>query len=112
MTDKPNLTLIHTTPLTDLPKESLEDFKGWVLIDGLAPSAALRKMMEKYDCPKPDSSVPIRMIELTFPEIDISRGNFTFKITDSGYPNGNLEQFSDADFDAAVEELRNMEPGW
>lgn len=112
MADKPDLTLINTTPLSDLPDQSLEDFKAWVLNDGLQPSAALRKLMNKYDCQNPDSSLPIRLVELTYQDIDISRGNFTFKITDSGYPNSDPEQYSDSDFDKAVEELRTIEPGW
>lgn len=112
MPDKPDLTLINTTPLSDLPGESLEDFKTWVLNDGLPPSVALRMMMDKYNCPTPDATVAIRLIELTYPDIDISRCNFTFKITDSGYPNSDSNQFSDSDFDFAVEELRTIEPGW
>ena len=112
MADKPDLTLINTTPLSDLPAQSLEDFKAWVLNDGLQPSAALRKLMNKYNCQNPDSSLPIRLVELTYPEIDISRCNFTFKITDSGYPNSDPKHYSDSDFDDAVEELRTIEPGW
>ena len=92
--------------------ESLDDFRKWVLSDGLTPSAALRKLMNVYNCPKADSSLPIRLVKLTYPDVDISKCHFTFRITDSGYPNSNPSEFSDSDFDALVEELRNAESGW
>ncbi|SIT20107.1 hypothetical protein SAMN05421686_1184 [Thalassolituus maritimus] len=112
MTKDHDLTLINTTPPSNLPATSLEDFRKWVLSDGLTPSAALRKLMDVYDCPKPDSSLPIRLVELAYPDVDISKCHFTFRITDSGYPNSNPSEFSDSDFDALVEELRNAELGW
>ena len=42
MTKDHDLTLINTTPPSNLPATSLEDFREWVLSDGLTPSAALR----------------------------------------------------------------------
>ena len=112
MSDEPNLVSFTTTPLTSIPQESLGDFKKWVQDDGLKPSAALRKIMDKYDCPNLDSSVLFGLIEYTFPQIDISRCAFTFKINDSGYPNSNPERYSDKDFDEAIDELKSLPPGW
>jgi hypothetical protein len=112
MADNPDLTLINTTPLSDLPDQSLEDFKAWVLNEGLQPSVALRKLIYKYNVQNPGSSLPIRLVELTYPDIDISKCDFNFKVTDSGYPNSDLDQYSDSDFDEAVKELRKIELGW
>ncbi len=112
MTDRPNLTLITTTPITQLPEESAHDFKRWVLEDGLKPSVALRKLMEKYNCPTPDTSVPIQLLELTYPNMDTARRGFRFKVVDSAYPTSDPAQFSDQDFDAGVEELLALAPGW
>ena len=93
-----------------LPPSSAEDFKKWVLNEGMNPSKALRRLMEKYDTPHIDSSIPIKLVELTYPDLDISRGNFTFKIVDSAYPNGDPEQFGDNEFDTAIEELMSLPP--
>lgn len=112
MVDKPDLTAFTTSPITELPIESAQDFKHWVLVDGLKPSAALRKLMDKYNCPNPDPSVVIQLVELTYPNVDVSRQNFTFKIVDSRYPNSDSAQFNDEDFDRAVEELISLPPGW
>ncbi len=51
MSDKPNLTLINTTPRDALPMASLDDFKQWILHDTVKPSLAIRKLMDKYSCP-------------------------------------------------------------
>lgn len=48
-----------------MPKESFDEFKNWVLVDGLKPSVALRKFMDKYRYPKPDSSIPVELIKYT-----------------------------------------------
>ncbi len=109
MTNKPNLVLITTTPITQVPRESFDEFKHWVLVDGLKPSAALRKFMDKYQCPKPDSSIPIELIKYTYPDFDISSKSFTFKIHDSGYPYI-LTDFNDNDFDQLIQEI--LLSGW
>ena len=110
MTDKPDLISISTTPISKVPKESFEEYKHWVLSDGLKPSAALREFMDAYNCPNPDSSITIRLVEFTYPEIDISRNSFTFKIHDSGYPyiQG---QLSDNDFDELIEAMLSLPLG-
>ena len=112
MQDKPILYSLKTTPDTVLPKESLDDFKNWILNDGLKPSQALRKMMKKYNCPNPDPGVPIQYVSLTYNNLDLGRTGLRFKIIDSAYPNSVPEQFSDDDFDKGVEELLALPPGW
>jgi hypothetical protein len=112
MSKKPDLFLFTTTPITSLPMESAEDFKRWVLVDGLKPSVALRKLMEKYKCPKLDVSIPIDLLRFTYPDIDIGRQGFRFRIVDSAYPNSDPKQFSDEDFDKGIEELLALPPGW
>jgi len=111
MAEKPDLFLINTTPVTNLPKESAEDFKRWVLVDKLKPSVALRKMMGKYNCPEPDVTIPIKLVELTYPHIDITAKGFRFRIVDSGYPNSDPKQFSDEDFDKGIEEILALPNG-
>lgn len=103
MTNKPNLTLVNTILISQLPDGAVNDFK---------PSVALRKMMGKYNCYEPDSNIAIQLAQLIYPDIDISRRSFTFKIVDSGYPNSNPEQYNDADYDNSIEELRTLPPGW
>ena len=93
-----------------LPQSSVEDFKRWVIDDGMKPSLALRKLMKKYNAEHLDSSIPIKLVELTYPDIDVSRGNFTFKIVDSAYPNSNPAQYGDNDFDTSIEELLSLPP--
>jgi len=109
MPDNADIVILSTTPVANIPKESFEDFKRWVLVEGLKPSAALHKFMEKYNCPNPDSSITIRFIEYVYPEIDISRNSFTFRIHDSGYPYVQ-KIMNDDDFDGLVEEMRNLPP--
>jgi len=94
-----------------MEKESFEKYKDWVVKDKLSPSAALRKFMEENQCPNPGSSITIRLIEFTYPEIDISRNNFTFKIHDSGYPYSE-DELNDKSFNCLVEEMRSLPPGW
>lgn len=36
--------------------------------------------MDKYPCPKPDTSLPIGLVEYTYPEIDIASCGFRFRI--------------------------------
>lgn len=112
MTDKPPLTSITTTPINELPKESLVAFKQWVLDEGMKPSKALRKVMEEFDCPTLDPSVPIQLIELTYPNIDLARKGFRFRIIDSAYPHSDSNEFSDEDFDEGVAELLKLPSGW
>ena len=106
------MTPITTTPITNLPKESLSAFKHCVLDKGIKPSAALRKLMEVYNCPTPDPSVPVQLVELTYPNFDSARQDFRFRIVDSAYPNSDPNQFSDRDFDEDIEELLKLPPGW
>lgn len=65
--------------MTELPEVSLEEFKVWVLDGSISPSVALRRLMEKYSCLHPDTSLPIQLIALVYPDVDISRCNFTFR---------------------------------
>lgn len=112
MSDKSDLTLINTAPITSLPQESAEEFKRWVLVDGLKPSVALRQLMEKYRCPNPDVSVPIDLLRHTYPDLDISRQGFRFRLVDSAYPNSDPGQFSDEDFDKGIAELLSLPLDW
>jgi len=105
MSDKPQLTLINTTPRDALPMESLDDFKQWVLIDGVKPSAALRKLMEKYNCPDIHVTTIMELLQLTYPHIDIDRGGFRFRFMDENYPHCPPSEFSDEDFDDGLEYL-------
>jgi hypothetical protein len=68
--------------------------------------------MEEYNRPTLDSSVPIQLIELTYPNIDLARQGFRFRIVDSAYPNSDPNQFSDKDFDEGIDELLEIPPGW
>jgi len=110
MNDKSNLVSISSTHLDSISKESFDDYKEWIINDELSPSAALNKFINKNQCPNPDSSITIRLIEYTYPEIDISRNNFTFKIHDSGYPY-TKQELTDKQFDELVEEMRTLPPG-
>ncbi len=105
MTKKPDLTLISTTPITELPKKSADDIQRWIKIEGLKVSEALRNLIKKNNYPKPDSSVPIQLLEFTYPRIDLNRNSFRFKITDADYPNSDPKQFSDQNFDEVIETL-------
>ena len=94
----------------DLPMEFADNFKRWVLMDKLKPSVALRKLMEKYNCSEMDVAVPIKLLELTYPDINVTCNGFRFKIVDSAYPNSDPKQFSDEDFDQGIEELLSLPP--
>jgi len=110
MKNKSSPISLSSSHIDSIPKESFEKYKSWVNTDKLSPSAALHKFMTEYQCPNPDSSIIIRLIEFTFPEVDISRNNFTFKIHDSGYPT--IEKgLDDNGFDELVEEMRTLPPG-
>lgn len=95
-----------------LPQESAEEFKRWLLVDRLKPSVALRRLMEKYNCPKLDVSVPIDLLRHVYPKLDISRQGFRFRLVDSAYPNSDPRQFSDEDFDKGIAELLSLPLGW
>lgn len=110
MIDKSDLTLVTNTPRTELPTESAGEFKKWVLNDGLKPSAALRKLMDRYNCASPDPYVAIELIEYTYPELDVARLGFRSRVIDSAYPNSEPGQFSDQDFDRGIEELLSLPP--
>ena len=110
MSDKPNLFVIDSTPLDNMPVESLKDFKKMVLIDGDKPSVALRSLMEKYNCPKVHDMTVIELLRLTYPDLDLGRRGFRFRIVDSAYPNSDPKQFSDEDFDQGIEELLSLPP--
>lgn len=105
MSDKPDLTLIKTEPIDKLPMESLDDFKQWVLVERLKPSVALRRFMDKYNCPHIHDTTVISLLTLTYPDIDIADGGLRFNVVDSGYPNSNPDDFSDEDLDKGIEQL-------
>lgn len=105
MTDKPNLTLINMKPLDGLPKESYDEFKRFILSDGLKPSVALRKIMGIYKCDDVHVLSVVNLVRYTYPELDIAEKGFRFKVVDSGYPGSNFDQFNDEDFDKGLEEL-------
>lgn len=112
MAKKPELFLYKAKPIQDLPAESAEVFKNWIVNDGLKPSVALRKFMEKYECPDLHPTIVVRLLEITYPDLDVGREGFRFRIVDSAYPNSVPDQFSDDDFDKGVEELLALPPGW
>lgn len=109
MSETPDLTLIDMTPLDSLEIESFDVFKNLILIDKLKPSVALRKVMDEYNCSEIHGMTVIRLIEFTYPELDITQNNFTFKIHDSGYPRVQVE-LDDEGFDKLVEETRILPP--
>ncbi len=111
--ENPDLTVIHSESVSDIPLESLHDFKRWVLDEGMLPSKALRKMMEKYDRPNLDVSVTVQLLKKTYPEIDITCGGFRFYLVDSNYPNSDPKTFSDSDFDDGIAKiLEHPTKGW
>ena len=110
MTDKPDLTLIKTTPKNVLPKESFDSFKQWIMHDGLKPSAAIRKFMKAYDCSGLHVTTVVHLLEHAYPDLDLGRRGFRFRIVDSAYPNSDPKQFSDDDFDQGIEELLSLPP--
>lgn len=103
---------VNLKGIIDLPEDILPDFKHWVLVDGMKPSTALRKIMEKYDCPHPDPALPIYLARYTWDDLDLGRTGLRFQILDSGYPNCDPSQFSDDDFDAGLTHLLSLPPGW
>lgn len=109
MSDKPDLTLIDMSPLDSMKKESFDVFKNMILIDKLKPSVALRKIMDEHNCPDLHGMTVIHLIEFTYPELDISQNNFTYKINDSGYPRVQVD-LDDEAFDKLVEETRILPP--
>ncbi len=64
--------------MIELPEEILADFRQWVLVDGMKPSAALRKIMEKYNCPHPGSALPIYLARYTWDDLDLGRTGLRF----------------------------------
>lgn len=98
--------------MIDLPDEILPDFKQWVLVDGMKPSAALRKIMEKYHCPSPDPALPIYLARYTWDDLDLGRTGLRARILDSAYPNSDPNEFGDDDFDAGLAHLLALPPGW
>jgi len=110
MADKPDLTLIDTTPFNTLPRDSFDHYKKWVLEEELSPSVAIHKFMEKYNCPDLHVMTVVHMLEHTYPDVDIGRRGFRFRIVDSAYPNSDPKQFSDKDFDKGIEELLSLPP--
>jgi len=107
MPDKPNLTFINTTPRDALPMKSLDDFKQWILHDNVKPSLAVSKLMGKYNCLDIHVTTVVELLNLAYPDIDIDRGGFRFRIIDSAYPNSDPKQFSDNDFDDGLTYLRS-----
>lgn len=111
MRKPPDLILMTKRTLADIPREASDDFKRWVLVEQLKPSVALRRLMDSYDCPRLDVSAPIKLIELTYPDINLGRGGFRFRIVDSAYPNSDPKQCSDEDFDKGIEEILSLPNG-
>ncbi len=111
MANKPELSVFTNKPLVSISKESFDDFKRWVRVDGIKPSVSLRQVMKKYDCPTPGPSLAISMVEFAYPEIDITSKGFRFRINDSAYPNSDPNQFSDEDFDKGIEEILALPNG-
>jgi len=105
MSDKPELTLYKTKPIDVLPKESFDNFKQWILQNGLKPSVAIHQFMEAYDCPDIHVTTFIELLEFTYPDIDLGSRGLRFKILDSAYPNSDPSQFSDNDLDESIKEL-------
>lgn len=87
-----------------LPAEVFQLFKQWVG-QGMKPSTAIRKLMQSYRATLFEPDAIIHMLNLTYPDFDIQRGGLRFKINDSNYPHSDPLQFSDDDFDAAVEKM-------
>ena len=52
----------------------------------------------------------INLLRFAYPDIDLGRRGFRFRIVDSGYPNSDPKQFSDEDFDKGIEELLSLPP--
>ncbi len=109
MTDNSDSTVINMKPFDNLPKEARDDFRKLVLENEYKPSKALYSVMEKYRCEDIDVSTVIRLVEYTYPELDVSRQGFRFNIVDSAYPK-NQSQFSDKDFDDGIQELLSLPP--
>ena len=108
MSDKPDLTLIKTTPINKLPKQSFDDFKRWIMQDGLKSSVAIRQFMETFSCPDLHVTTVVHLLEYAYPNLDLGRRGFRFRIVDSAYPNSDPKQFSDDDFDQGIEELLSL----
>jgi len=68
--------------------------------------------MDKYNCPNPHVTTIVQLLRLTYPDIDFGSGKFKFKIVDSTYPNSDITQFNDDDFDNGITELLNNPPKW
>lgn len=111
MVNKPDLSVFTNKPLVSTPRESFDEFKHLVRTAGMIPSVALRQIMKKYNCANPGASFAISMVEVAYPEIDISRHGFRFRINDSNYPNSDPNQFNDDDFDKGIEEILALPNG-
>jgi hypothetical protein len=111
MVKKPDLSVFTNKPLVSIPRESFDEFKHLVRVAGMKPSIALRQIMKKYNCSQPGASLAISMVEVAYPEIDITRRGFRFRINDSDYPNSDPKQFSDDDFDKGIEEILALPNG-
>jgi len=106
---KANLFPINTTPVDSVPVEAYDEFKQMVLQGGLKPSEAIRTIIKKYDCSDMHDTTVIHFLRRTYPDVDLGRRGFRFKIIDSAYPQ-NPGQFSDDDFDKGIEELLSLPP--
>lgn len=109
---KNNLTLILNNKIVDLPAMAFEEYKSMLLSEKKNPSAALRILMDKYQSPDIDPSCTLRLIEYVYPEIDTQADGFHFRVIDSAYPNSEPTQFSDDDFDQAVDHALRNPPCW
>ena len=107
---KPDLFLINTTPIDDIPVKSFNEFTQMLLSDGMKPSVAIRSIMKKYNCPNLHDTTVIHFLERAYPNIDFGRKGFRFNVVDSAYPNSDPKQFNDKDFDDGIEELLSLPP--
>jgi hypothetical protein len=88
-----------------VPKEALAYFKMEALQNGLLPSVALRKMMVKFACPLLDAGVVISLVMVTWPDADFHGSGLRARVVDAAYPNSDVKQFSDQDFDVGIQKM-------
>ncbi len=106
------LRLIHSVQERFFPDAAFDDFRKAVLEDGTRPSAAVRALMLKYRCPEPDSYAITLLLQATWPSVYWNERGLCSLVLDSAWPNGDPEQFSDADFDAGIDDMLNHPPSW
>ena len=108
--------LINTEGLKALPLETHKDFKSWIE-SGETPSAALNKFIAKYklDSEYRDVFSPViilRLLELTYPDIQLELEAFRSRLVDSGYPFVSDEDMNDELFDEIIKRIKDAPPSW